>query len=78
MSHPTGIYLNAIANRRTIYSQAPTLPQNVSIQDIQAVVQSIIKDTPTALNSQENRAIILTGATHKKIWDAVILSLIHI
>ncbi|GMM56663.1 type II nitroreductase [Maudiozyma humilis] len=75
MSHPTGIYLNAIANRRTIYNLDPTLPQNVSIQDIQAVVQSIIKNTPTALNSQENRAIILTGKTHKKVWDAVINSI---
>ena len=75
MSQTTQVYLNAIANRRTIYNLTPTLPQNVSIEDIQAVIQAIIKNTPTALNSQENRAIIVTGKTHRKIWDAVIESI---
>ncbi|SMN20145.1 similar to Saccharomyces cerevisiae YCL026C-B HBN1 Putative protein of unknown function [Maudiozyma saulgeensis] len=75
MPATTQTYLNAIANRRTIYNLTPKLPQNVSVEDIQAVVQSIIKNTPTALNSQENRAIIVTGKTHKKVWDAVINSI---
>ncbi|KAG0664371.1 putative nitroreductase [Maudiozyma exigua] len=75
MPGTTNTYLNAIANRRTIYNLTPKLPQNVSIEDIQAVIQAIIKDTPTALNSQENRAIIVTGNTHRKIWDAVIKSI---
>ena len=71
-SSATQVYLNAIANRRTIYNLDPTLPQNVYIENIRDVVQSILKNTPTALNSQENRAIILTGGAHKKLWDAVI------
>lgn len=75
MPATTQTYLNAIANRRTIYDLTPKLPQNVSVEDIQAVVQAIIKNTPTALNSQENRAIIVTGKTHKKVWDAVINSI---
>ncbi|CAI7171053.1 CPS_collapsed_G0005980.mRNA.1.CDS.1 [Saccharomyces cerevisiae] len=33
--------------------------------------KTIIKETPTAFNSQPNRAVILTGETHKKVWDEV-------
>lgn len=75
MSPITQTYLRAIESRRTIYNLAPQLPLDVTIQDVQSAVQDIIKNTPTALNSQENRAIILTGAAHKKVWDAVIKSI---
>ncbi|GAV48551.1 hypothetical protein ZYGR_0K00560 [Zygosaccharomyces rouxii] len=61
--------LKAIASRRTIYALKPELPNHVNIQDVQNVVEAIIKDTPTAFNSQVNRAIILTGAEHKRVWD---------
>lgn len=64
-------YLKTIAARRTIYALKPELPAGVSIKDVQSTVQEIIKETPTAFNSQVNRAIILTGAEHKKVWDSV-------
>ncbi|CCK69171.1 nitroreductase family protein KNAG_0C00570 [Huiozyma naganishii CBS 8797] len=64
-------FLKVIATRRTIYKLQPQLPAGVTTKDIQAVVEAIIKDTPTAFNSQVNRAIILTGESHKKVWDAV-------
>ena len=64
-------FLKAIAARRTIYSLKPELPSSVSIDDVQAVVQAIIKDTPTSFNSQSNRALILTGEAHKKVWASV-------
>ncbi|CAL9731606.1 fatty acid repression mutant protein 2 [Monosporozyma unispora] len=63
--------LKAIASRRTIYQLKPELPASLTINDIQATVQAIIKDTPTAFNSQPNRALILTGETHKKVWNSV-------
>lgn len=63
--------LKAIANRRTIYQLKPELPGSLSIADIQATVQTIIKDTPSGFNSQPNRALILTGETHKKVWSSV-------
>ncbi|CCD22208.1 uncharacterized protein NDAI_0A00500 [Naumovozyma dairenensis CBS 421] len=68
----TQVYLNAIAARRTLYELKPELPADVTLENIQQVVQSIIKNTPTALNSQENRAIILIGDAHKKVWDHVV------
>ncbi|SMN20128.1 similar to Saccharomyces cerevisiae YCL026C-B HBN1 Putative protein of unknown function [Maudiozyma saulgeensis] len=64
--------LKSIATRRTIYALKPELPSEVSIKNVQATIQSIIKDTPTAFNSQGNRAVILTGATHKAVWDSVV------
>ncbi|CCD22207.1 nitroreductase family protein NDAI_0A00490 [Naumovozyma dairenensis CBS 421] len=64
-------YLKTIASRRTIYALKPELPAGVSIKDIQDTIQAVIKNTPTAFNSQGNRAIILTGETHRQVWDAV-------
>ncbi|EJS44541.1 hbn1p [Saccharomyces arboricola H-6] len=64
-------YLKTLTARRTIYALKPELPGEVTIKDIQSVVQTIIKETPTAFNSQPNRAIILTGETHKQVWDQV-------
>lgn len=59
-------YLKTLTARRTIYALKPELPGEITINDIQSVVQTIIKETPTAFNSQPNRAVILTGETHKK------------
>lgn len=68
-------YLKALATRRTIYALKPELPTNVSIAEIQDVIQAIIRDTPTCFNSQGSRAIILTGETHKKVWSQVVASI---
>lgn len=68
-------YLKAIASRRTFYALKPELPSNVTIPEVQAVVQAIIKETPTSFNAQENRAIILTGEAHKRLWNHVVDSL---
>ncbi|AQZ18935.1 FRM2 (YCL026C-A) [Zygosaccharomyces parabailii] len=68
-------YLKAIASRRTVYALKPELPSGVTLEEVQAIVQAIIKDTPTSFNSQVNRAIILTGAEHKRVWDQVVKSI---
>lgn len=65
-------FLKAIAARRTIYALKPELPSNVSIGDVQQLVQAVVKDTPTAFNSQSTRALILTGETHKSVWNSVV------
>lgn len=64
-------FLKSLSARRTIYALKPELPAGVTIEDVQEAVQTIIKDTPSAFNGQSNRAIILTGETHKKVWDSV-------
>ena len=75
MSATTANFLHTFSSRRTIYKLKPELPAGVSIYDVQATVQTIIKESPTALNSQCNRAIILTGDIHKKVWDHVTKSM---
>lgn len=68
-------FLKSIATRRTIYALKPELPSNVTLDDVEATVQEVIKHTPTSFNSQVNRAIILTGEAHKKVWDQVVNSI---
>ncbi|CCD22221.1 nitroreductase family protein NDAI_0A00630 [Naumovozyma dairenensis CBS 421] len=64
-------FLEIVENRRTIYNLKPELTAGVTIEDVQKTVQSIVKNTPTAFNSQPNRAIILTGEAHKSLWNTV-------
>lgn len=72
MSNQTAQYVNIFKNRRTIYDLKPELPAGVSIQDIQATVQTIVAEAPTAFNSQCNRAVILIGDSHKQVWSDVV------
>ncbi|CCD22220.1 nitroreductase family protein NDAI_0A00620 [Naumovozyma dairenensis CBS 421] len=65
-------FLNTIENRRTIYNLKPELPEGITVEDIKETVQRITKNGPSAFNSQPNRALILTGTTHKKVWDSVV------
>ncbi|CCF57696.1 hypothetical protein KAFR_0D00490 [Kazachstania africana CBS 2517] len=67
----TSSFLSTIASRRTIYELKPELPAGVTIEHVQNAVQQIIKETPTAFNCQLLRAVVLTGETHKKVWDHV-------
>ncbi|CCH58308.1 hypothetical protein TBLA_0A05150 [Henningerozyma blattae CBS 6284] len=64
--------LTSIINRRTLYKLKPTLPTGLTLKQIQDAVHEVVKHTPTAHNSQPNRAIILTGKSHHKIWDHVV------
>ncbi|KAL6933536.1 hypothetical protein ACO0R3_001308 [Hanseniaspora guilliermondii] len=64
--------LAAIKERRTIYSLKPELPEGVTLSDIKDITQAILKDTPSAFNSQPNKVIILTGEAHKKVWNQVV------
>lgn len=67
----TTTILNAIKARRTIYHLKPTLPAGITLDDVRSVVHTVIKDTPTTHNCQSNRAIIITGEAHRKIWAEV-------
>ncbi|SCU95637.1 LAFA_0G01376g1_1 [Lachancea sp. 'fantastica'] len=71
MSSKAAPFVKAIASRRTVYSLKPVLPEKVELIEVKQVVQDIIKHTPTCFNSQGNRAIILSGESHKRVWDYV-------
>jgi predicted oxidoreductase (fatty acid repression mutant protein) len=64
-------FLKTFTNRRTQYALKNTLPEGVTIAQVQEIVQQFVKNTPTSFNSQTIRAVVLTGALHQKVWDAV-------
>lgn len=60
-------YLKAIASRRTIYqlSKESTIPNS----RIKEILTETIKHSPSSFNNQAQRAVLLIGAEHDKMWD---------
>lgn len=60
-------FLNSIQNRRSIYgiSNASAL----SDAQLQALVETAVTHVPSAFNAQTSRVILLTGESHKKLWE---------
>ena len=59
---------NALAEkRRTIYALGPALP--LAEDDVIALIQTAIRNSPSAFNSQSSRALILLGEQHKHFWS---------
>ncbi|WP_413628236.1 nitroreductase family protein [Fructilactobacillus vespulae] len=54
-------------NRRSIYALGDKLTQ--SPEEIDAVIKEAVRESPSAFNSQSVRAVVLTGDSHKKLWD---------
>ena len=53
--------------RRTIYALGPALP--LPEDEVVSLIQTAIKNAPSAFNSQSSRALILLGEEHKKFWS---------
>ncbi|POR33446.1 Putative nitroreductase HBN1 [Tolypocladium paradoxum] len=53
--------------RRTIYPLNKELP--IAASRIQELVNEATLHTPSSFNSQSNRAVVLLGAEHDKLWD---------
>jgi predicted oxidoreductase (fatty acid repression mutant protein) len=62
-------YLNAIKKRRSQYALGKELP--LPQQDVTALIQEAIRQSPSAFNSQSSRAVILYGAQSDKFWHFV-------
>lgn len=60
-------YLKAIANRRTIY--ALSAESTISNERIQEILVETIKHSPSSFNNQAQRAVLLVGDHHHKLWD---------
>lgn len=60
-------YLKSIANRRTIY--ALSKESTISHERIQEILVETIKHSPSSFNNQAQRAVLLVGAEHDKLWD---------
>lgn len=64
-------FLKTLVSRRTHYALKNTLPEGVTIEQVQEIVQRIVKHTPTSFNSQTIRAVVVVGDLHKQIWNSV-------
>lgn len=63
----------AAETRRTVYALNKNLP--VSAQEITAIIEHVVKHTPSSFNSQSTRVVVLFGAEHEKLWDIAISEL---
>lgn len=62
---------DALDARRTWYSLDKTLPPPVTGQRIRQLVQDALQTVPSAFNSEPNRALVLLGPEHDRLWDAI-------
>jgi len=69
MSSPSSAFQSALVTRRTVYglSKKSSIPNEKIVE----IVQHAILHTPSSFNSQSNRAIVLFGASHTKLWSII-------
>ncbi|OGO77724.1 MAG: nitroreductase [Clostridiales bacterium GWB2_37_7] len=60
-------FRSAVQDRRTIYGVGKDI--GISEGKILDIIQNAVKHTPTAMNSQSGRVIVLLGQHHAKLWD---------
>ncbi|KAG7125093.1 putative nitroreductase HBN1 like protein [Verticillium longisporum] len=60
-------YLSHIENRRSHYPLTKDTP--LSAKEVDTIVQTALKATPSSFNSQSNRVVVLHGAHHTKLWS---------
>ncbi|CAI4212180.1 unnamed protein product [Parascedosporium putredinis] len=59
--------LKLIKDRRSYYPLSKDLP--IPASRIEEILGQLITDVPSSFNSQSNRAVLLLGAEHDKLWD---------
>ena len=62
-------FLDLITKRRTIYAIGTNIEQ--SPERLTDLIQTAIKQSPSAFNSQSSRAVILFNTEHEKFWGIV-------
>ena len=67
MDYIMSAFINALQSRRSIYALGNTI--SLSDKEVETLVKEVVRDTPTAFNSQTQRAVILFDDAHKKVWD---------
>lgn len=62
-------FLEQIKQRRTIYA----IGKNVALtQDqLEAIIKDVVRNSPSAFNSQTSRVVTLYGESHTKFWNIV-------
>lgn len=60
-------FTKALAKRRSIYALGTNVSKSNS--EIEALVKEVVRESPTAFNSQTQRVVFLFGDAHKKLWE---------
>lgn len=60
-------FKEAMINRRTYYSISDKSP--ISDKEIIEIIESAVKNVPSAFNSQSTRIVLLLGENHKELWE---------
>ncbi len=62
--------LGLMKQRRSIYNLGKQVSQ--SQDDITTLLKDVIKESPSAFNSQTTRVVFAFGDAHEKVWDIVL------
>ena len=62
-------FIEQIKQRRSIYAIGKDVSQTP--EQLDAVIQEAIKQSPSSFNSQSSRAVTLYGDSHAKFWEIV-------
>ncbi|KAL2268520.1 hypothetical protein VTJ83DRAFT_3366 [Remersonia thermophila] len=65
----TETFLGLLESRRSFYPLSKTLP--VAESRVQEIVSRALQAVPSSFNSQSNRAVVLFGAAHDKLWSGI-------
>ncbi|MCY8232872.1 nitroreductase family protein [Priestia endophytica] len=60
-------FYEAVESRRSIYGISNE--QVISDERLKEVMEHAVKHTPSSFNSQSASVVVLTGESHKKLWD---------
>lgn len=66
-------FLEAIANRRSIYDISNERP--ITDVRLKEIIETVIRHSPSAFNSQTSRTVLLLDDQHKKLWNIVLETL---
>lgn len=62
-------FIEQIKQRRSIYAIGKNISQTP--EQLDAVIQEAVKQSPSSFNSQSSRAVTLYGDSHTKFWEIV-------
>lgn len=60
-------FVDELKNRRSIYALGADV--NMPEEEIVSLVKEVVRESPTAFNSQTQRVVVLFDDAHKKLWS---------
>ena len=62
-------FLAHMKQRRTIYAIGQNVP--IAADQIEEIIKEVVRNSPSAFNSQTSRIVTLYGESHAKFWSIV-------